>query len=220
MKTALVFGASGFIGSYLLDELLKNPNYDQVTVVVRKNLSITHPKLKVLLGDLATLPALKEQLRGDDVFIAIGTTRKQTPSEAEYYKIDHDYPVLAARFAKENGAKAVCVVTAVGADPRSPFFYVRTKGEAERDIIALNLDHTLIFRPSMLLGQRKEDRPIERGFIRLWMFINPMLVGPLETWKGIDGRDVAKAMVQAAQRPTDKVKVYQWKEMNALLHSL
>ena len=80
MKKAVLFGASGFIGSALLEELLQSPDYDQVTVVVRKKLETEHPKLKILIGDLQSLPSIKDQIQGDDVFIALGTTQKENPA--------------------------------------------------------------------------------------------------------------------------------------------
>ncbi|TDM67982.1 epimerase, partial [Lactobacillus crispatus] len=86
MTTALVFGATGFIGSHLVEDLLNNPDYTRVIAVVRKPLALSHPKLTVLIGDLATLPALGPQFVADEVFIALGTTRAHTPDEADYYK--------------------------------------------------------------------------------------------------------------------------------------
>lgn len=218
MKNAILFGASGFIGSSLLGELLKSSVYDQVTVVVRNKLKTEHRKLKTLIGDLQSLPSIKDQIQGEDVFIALGTTKKKIPQQDEYYKIDHDYPVLAAKIAKENGAKSVFLVTAVGANAQSNIFYIRTKGEVERDIRSLNFEHTHLFRPTMLLGHREENRPMEKIYIRFWSVINPVLVGPLSLYRGIDGKEVAKAMVCAAQRPSEGVKIYHWKEMRALTH--
>ena len=215
MKKAILFGASGFVGSCLLEELLNNPDYSEVTVVVRKGLQVDHPKLRTLIGDYAALPGLKESIVADEVFITLGTTKKKTPDEKLYYQIDHDYPVLAARIAKEKGAKAVFVVTAVGANAGSRIFYVRTKGETERDIIALDLEHTHIFRPSMIMGERKESRPLEKGLIRVFRMINPIFGSG--KYRGIEGKDIARAMNKAAGRQTVKVKVYQWKEMNELL---
>jgi uncharacterized protein YbjT (DUF2867 family) len=217
MKKALIFGATGFIGSYLLSDLLNNPEYEQVTIVVRKNPNIAHPRLNVLNGDFDSLVSLKENLVADDVFIALGTTKKKIPKQNEYYKIDHDYPVLAAKLAKENGAKSVFLVTSVGAKAQSKVFYIRTKGETERDIAALGFEHTHIFRPSMLLGNRLEHRPMEKTLIALWSFINPVFVGKLAPYKGIDGKDVAQAMVAAARNQTEKLKIYQWNEMHALV---
>jgi len=213
-KKAILFGASGFIGSYLLDELLNSTDYSQVTAVVRKELPIHHPKLKILIGDFQSLPGLKGDIEADDVFIALGTTKKKTPNQQEYYQIDHDYPVLAAKIALEKGAKAVFLVTAVGANANSSIFYIRTKGDTERDIIALNFQHTYIFRPSMLLGDRKENRPLERILLKIWPLMNFILVGNgLKKYRGIEGRDVAKAMVNAAKKQLEKIKVYHWQDM-------
>jgi uncharacterized protein YbjT (DUF2867 family) len=217
MKKAIVFGATGFIGSHLLRELLGNPDYERVIAVVRKPLALRHTKLTTLIGDLASLPALKPQLVADEIFIALGTTRKHTPDEAEYYKIDHDYPVLAADIAKANGARSVFLVTAVGANARSSGFYIRTKGEVERDIVALDFDRTAIFRPSMIMGQRDEDRPRERLFIAAWGVLNPLLVGPADRYRGLTGEEIARAMANAAQHQTGKLRIYHWKEMAALL---
>ena len=216
MKKAILFGASGFVGSCLLEELLNNSDYSDVTIVVRKDLYVSHPKLRTLIGDYAALPGLKELIDADEVFITLGTTKKKTPDEKVYYQIDHDYPVLAAKIAKEKGAKAVFLVSAVGANVGSGVFYVRTKGETERDIIALDLEHTHIFRPSMIMGDRKESRPMEKFLIRVFRMINPIFGSG--KYRGIEGRDIAKAMNNAATgRQTEKVKVYQWKEMNELL---
>ncbi|MDR3476740.1 MAG: NAD(P)H-binding protein [Gammaproteobacteria bacterium] len=217
MKKAILFGASGFIGSYLLTELLNNADYDQITVVVRKNLDINHPKLKMLIGDFYSLPSLKENIVADDVFITLGTTKKSTPNQDEYYQIDHDYPVLAAKIAKQNGAQSVFLLTSVGANSNSTFFYIKTKGETERDITALDFDHTAIFRPSMLMGDRKENRPLEKIIQKVWACINPILIGQLNIYKGIQGKEVAKAMNNAAKNPDEKVKIYSWEGMHNLL---
>ncbi|WP_439555182.1 oxidoreductase [Dyadobacter sp.] len=216
-KKAILFGASGFIGSYLLEGLLNDPDYAQVTVVVRKNLDKSNPKLKVLIGDYNTLPSLRNEIIADDVFIALGTTRKNTPDEKVYYQVDHDYPVLAARIAKENGAKSVFVVTAVGSNANSSVFYVRTKGETERDMIALDMEHTHIFRPSMIMGNRQERRPLEKSFIGLFSLINPLLIGPAKKYRGIQAKDIAKSMLAAAKKTSGKVQVYEWEEMVGLV---
>lgn len=217
MKKAIVFGATGFIGTHLVEELLKSPDYEQVTVVVRKNINLTHSKLKILKGDLNSLPSLKDQIKADEVFIALGTTKKHTPDRVDYYKIDHDYPVLAAMLAKEGGAKSVFLVSAVGANANSNVFYVKTKGETERDVIALNLDQTHIFRPSMIVGHRQEERAFEKFLIKVWNVIDPIFAGPLDIYRGSDGKDIAKTMVRAAQSTSGKIKIYHWKEMRALL---
>ena len=218
MKRAIVFGSSGFVGSHLLRELLNSSDYGQVTAVARKSLNITHPKLRTLIGDYNSLASVKSEIAADEVFIALGTTRANSPEKAEYYQVDHDYPILAARIAIEQGAKSVFLVTAVGANPNSKFFYVRTKGETERDIIALNFEHAHIFRPSMIIGKRKERRSLlEEALMKFWSALNPLLKWKGDKYKGITGEDIAKAMIKSAKNQTEKLKIYHWRELHDLL---
>jgi uncharacterized protein YbjT (DUF2867 family) len=220
MKSATVFGSSGYVGSQLLSELLNSPDYEQVTAVVRNSLNITHPKLKTVIGDYNSLAKLKSEIAADEVFVALGTTKANTPDEAEYYQVDHDYPVLAARIAKENGAKSVFLVSAVGANPKAKFFYVRTKGETERDVIALNFEHTHIFRPSMITGNRKEKRSLlEDALMKYWSALNPLFTWKGDKYKGITGEDIAKAMIKSANNQSEKLKIYHWKEMHDLVQT-
>src|ERR1700722_20876719 len=101
MKTAIIFGSSGFVGSYLLSDLLNSSDYGQVTAVVRKSLNVTHPKLKTVIADYNSLADVKSEIVADEVLITLGTTRANSPEKSDYYQVDHDYPVLAARLAKE-----------------------------------------------------------------------------------------------------------------------
>lgn len=217
MKKAIIYGASGLVGSYILEYLLNNPNYEQIITVVRKDLNIKHPKLKTLISDFHSLDNVVKGIQTDEIYIALGTTQKKTPDQKTYYQIDHDYPVLASKLAKENGAKAVFLVSAVGANPNSSVFYTKTKGEAEEDILNLNFDHTYIFRPSMILGNRKENRPLEKVLKTLFKIINPLFVASLSKYKGIEASDIAKAMVNSADGANERVKILHWKEMIALL---
>lgn len=217
-KTALLIGSTGFIGAQLLQQLLNDQDYKQVIVVVRKHLDLNHPKLKILIGNFDTIATLKPELVADEIFISIGTTKKHTPDQKMYYQIDHDYPVLAARIAKENGAKSVFLVSAVGANANSGVFYIKTKGETERDIIALGFEHTHLFRPSMIMGNRPENRPLEKTLIKVWSFINPLLIGGwLKPYRGIDAGDIATAMRLSAKKQSEPVKYYQWQEMHDLV---
>ena len=217
MKKAILFGASGFIGSYLLNNLLASDIYEEVTVVLRQKLALQHPKLKTIIADFNSLSDHKSEVIADDVFITIGTTKKKTPDTKIYYQIDHDYPVLAATLTKANGATSVFMVTAVGASVNSSIFYSRTKGDVERDVIAIDFNHTHIFRPSMIMGERPEKRALEKFFMKLSAGFNLLMFGNLNKYKGILAEDVAKAMFEAAQKPADKLKVYHWEEMQALL---
>ena len=218
MKKALLVGASGYVGRFLLDELLNSNKYEKVTIVVRRDLGISHPKLKTLLGDYSTFASLKDEIEVDDVFITLGSTRKKTPDLKKYYEIDHDYPVLISQIAKEKGAKSVLLLTAVGSNVNSSMFYVRTKGEVERDVIAQNFDYTHIFRPSMILGDRKEFRLMEKMFLGIWPLVDGLLgLMGASKYKGIKGELIAKAMTNAAQKETSKVAFYEYDQMMALV---
>jgi len=216
MKKALLFGATGFIGSQLLPMLFANADYDRVTIVVRRDPGLVHAKLVTLVGDLDSLPALADRIDVDDVFIALGTTRAKAPDEAAYHRIDHDYPVRAAAVAQARGATGVFLVSAVGANAGSSVFYLRTKGETERDVIALGFAHTHVFRPSQLLGQREENRPFERFIIAAWPAIDWLLVGGARRYRGITGADVACAMLRAANDGATGTHVHEWADMKAL----
>ncbi len=109
------------------------------------------------------------------------------------------------------------LVTVVGANPLSRIFYVKTKGETERDIIALDFVHTHIFRPSMITGNRQEKRSLEKIMIGIWSVINPFLMGKADRYKGITGEDIARAMKESATNQSEKLRIYHWKEMKELL---
>ncbi len=216
MKKALVFGATGFVGSQLLSMLLESADYDRVTIVVRRDPGLAYAKLVTLIGDLDSLAALADRIDVDDVFIALGTTKAKVPDEAAYYRVDHDYPVRAAALAQSCGATGVFLVSAVGANAGSSVFYIRTKGETEHDVIALGIPRTHIFRPSQLLGRREENRPLERFIIAAWPAIDWLLLGGARKYRGIAGADVARAMVRAAKDNVTGVRVHEWAGMKAL----
>jgi uncharacterized protein YbjT (DUF2867 family) len=213
MKKAILYGANGLVGSNILQELLRSSYYDEIIAVVRTKLLIKHPKLKVLVGDFESFVDLVGGIKVDEVYIALGTTRKKTPDDVTYYQIDHDYPVLAAKIARENGASSVFFVSSIGANAGSSFFYPKTKGQTEQDIILQNFEHTHIFRPSTILGNRVENRPADKILGRIWAFISPILSGKLTKYRAIPAKQIAAAMINAARNPASKMKIYHWREM-------
>ncbi len=216
MKKALLFGATGFIGSQLLRLLLDSADYDRVTIVVRRDPKLTHAKLVTLTGDLDSLAGLADRIEVDDVFIALGTTKAKEPDQTAYRRVDHDYPLQAATLAQARGATGVFLVSAVGANADSSVFYLRTKGETDRDIAALGIERTHIFQPSQLLGMRAEHRPLERLVIAVWPAIDWMLVGAARKYRGIAGADVAHALAEAAKQTASGTFVHRWSDMMAL----
>lgn len=207
MKKALLFGASGHTGSFLLRALLQDERYSEVIVVLRKELPIGHPKLKILSGDYYSLSELKKNLVADDVFITLGSADKA---------IDYNYPVLAAKLAKENGAMSLFIITAVGASVQSSILYTKLKGGIEQDIQALDYECTHFFRPSMIMGRTADFRPMEKIMMTIWKIISPLLLGSFKKYRGIEGRRIALAMHKAAFLPKEKINVYHWQEIKDL----
>lgn len=204
-KTALVLGATGLIGDLLTHLLTESARYDTVKVLVRNSLTWKHPRMQEVLFDFERPNGLLTQ--ADDVFCCLGTTMKKAGSKEAFRKVDYQYPMDIARRALENGAKQFAIVTSMGADPESSFFYNRVKGEVERDLTAMRFPALLIFRPSLLLGNRRNDNRLgERlaeGAMRL---LSPLIPAK---YKGIEAAKVATAMLTTAQQDLTGSHVYE-----------
>lgn len=198
MKTALVFGATGQTGELLTDLLLADVRYENILLFVRKPKGKVHPKLKEIHNPLTNITEIAPQITGGDVFCCLGTTIAKAGSQTAFKQVDYDLPVAIANAAAANGVKTMVTITAVGSDAQSRNFYLRTKGEAERDIAKAGIENTVFVRPSMLLGARKEFRLGEMMGKALVYLINPLMVGGLKHYKGIHSQTVAKAMIALA----------------------
>jgi uncharacterized protein YbjT (DUF2867 family) len=195
-RKAIITGASGLIGSQLLDILLAVETYDEVLILVRKKLNISHIKLTQLVIDFDQMESHAASIAGDAVFSCLGSTQKKTADRTVYYKIDHDYPLRLAKMAQANGVKQFHLVSSIGANPNSKTFYIKMKGETERDINALNMHSIFIYEPSMLTGRREEKRPGEMFFEGLFKIINPLLIGKWKKYRSVSGATVAKTMYE------------------------
>src|SRR4051812_46904264 len=116
-KKAIVTGATGLIGSQLVEILLAADTYDEVLILARRKLDVSHPKLTQLVIDFDHIESHSSSITGDAVFSCLGTTRNKTPDVSTYYKIDHDYPLRLAKMAKANGIKQFHLVSSIGANP-------------------------------------------------------------------------------------------------------
>jgi len=210
MKTALIVGATGLIGGHLTRKILNLPTYSKIKVLVRKPLDFQHPKLEQIIINFDNFDKLL--LVADDVFCCLGTTMKQAGSKEAFYKVDFTYPFEIAKAALQNGAKQFLIVTAMGAEAKSMFYYNRVKGEIEKTLTDLNFPTLLIFRPSLLLGERKDSRAGE-GFATIIMkafdFLTP------KKYKAIKGETVANAMLDLAQKGIIGKQIFESGEMQA-----
>jgi len=198
MKNALIAGAAGLVGGYLLRRLLAHPSYARVEILVRRELPIRDPKLTQHIVEFARLSDGAPGVAPDDVFCCLGTTIRKAGSEEAFRRVDYDYPLALARLAKAAGAGKFLMVSALGADPKSAVFYNRVKGEVEQAIAAIGLPAAYSFRPSLLTGPRAEHRPGEKIGIAVGKLIAPLLIGALRKYRPIHADTVAAAMVYAA----------------------
>ncbi|MDC0216232.1 NAD(P)H-binding protein [Candidatus Pelagibacter sp.] len=200
MKTAMVFGSSGLIGSHLLYKLIENSNYSKIKLFVRSVPEINNSKIEIIKTNFNNLENHKEDIKGDDCFFCIGTTKQNTPDKDEYKRIERNIPFEVAQIAKLNLVNSFLYVSSGFADPKNSGTYLRYKGEVEEELKKLNFPKLGIMRPSFLLGNRKESRIGEKIGIFFFKLLSPLFLGPLKKMKPIHSETVAKAMLCVAQK--------------------
>jgi uncharacterized protein YbjT (DUF2867 family) len=205
---AVLTGATGLIGSELLNILLDSPDYDQITVVARSSTGIVHPKIKEVIIDFDELDKHAEEITGHAVFCCLGTTRKKTPDMAIYRKIDHDYPVKLAELAALNSVDQYHLVSAIGANSKASNFYTRFKGETEDDVKQSGVNSIFIYQPSLIIGDRKEHRPMEKAFKIISSIIDPLLIGGLKKYRSISAKVIAQAIFNQSIKNNEGIFVY------------
>jgi uncharacterized protein YbjT (DUF2867 family) len=212
MKTrrAMLAGASGLVGGQCLEALLADADYDAVHALVRRPLERAHDKLTICTVDFARLPSAPAQV--DDAFCCLGTTMKLAGSHEDFERVDLDYVRNFAQLALTAGATQFLLVSAVGADTRSLVYYNRVKGRAEEAVLASSFRCVHIFRPSLLLGERREDRPGEAFAQTIAPSLAPLLVGPLARYRAVPAATVARHMVDAAKQDVSGVHFHYFTE--------
>jgi len=155
-QVANVIGASGLVGQQLVGQLLNHPDFKKVRIFVRRKCGITHPKLEEQLIDFDTPEIWKHLVKGDVLFSTLGTTIKTAKTKENQYRVDFTYQYDFAKVAADNGVSAYVLVSSMGASSKSSVFYSRIKGELEDAVSKLNFRKLIIFRPSILDGNRQE----------------------------------------------------------------
>ena len=205
MKKALIFGSSGLVGSNLVKIILQNEKYDHIKLFVRSETENKSKKLEIIKTDFNNLEKHKDSIVGDDCFFCIGTTRKNTPDKNEYIRTEYNIPVEIGKIAKSNSVNNFIYVSSLGANPNASGLYLKNKGQAEQELINLNFPRLAIIRPSILLGNRKENRIGEKIGIFVMKLLSPLFLGKLKKYKPIKVENVAKAMVNIAQNDYQKI---------------
>ncbi len=209
MKTALIIGSTGLIGSQLLNLLLDSNDYLKVITFVKRDTGIKHPKLTQHIIDFDKPETYKNLVVGDDFFCVIGTTIKKAGSKEAFRKVDFEYPRQFVSFALQNKVKQFLIISSLSADAKSGNFYLKTKGEIQDFLKDCSFESVAVLQPSLLLGNRTEFRLGEKVgafFMKTFSFL---FLGNLKKYKPIEGKTVAKALLKIAQTNNKGFKIYE-----------
>jgi uncharacterized protein YbjT (DUF2867 family) len=218
-RVALLAGASGLVGGYVLDALLDAPDFGRVYVITRRPLGREHPRIA---NRIVQFDKLEAQLKGVTCQVAIcclGTTLKRAGSEQAFRQVDFDYVLAFARAARVAQAQRFVVVSSAGANPQSKSFYLRVKGEMEQALERLQFPSLDILQPGPLLGWRHEPRPLELLASVLMPVLNPLLGGAKQAYRGIAARKVGAAALGAGRSGRRGVYRYTYAALQALAAS-
>ena len=205
MKTALIFGSSGLVGGHLLSLIIKNNNYNKIKLFTRSETIISNSQIEIIKIDFNNLENHRDSIIGDDCFFCIGTTRKNTPDKNEYINVEYNIPVEVAKIAKENSVNSFTYVSSLGANPNASGLYLKNKGQAEEALKELNFPKLSIMRPSILLGNRTENRIGEKIGIFIMKSFSPFFLGKMRKYKPIKVENVAKAMINVVENNYQKI---------------
>lgn len=214
-RSALIIGSTGLIGNLLLEELIQSEHYSAIRIFVRQPTGITEPKVEEVTVDFSSPEAFSQLIKGDDLFICLGTTIKKAGSVRGMEEIDRDLPIKIAGLASSNGVKRIAVVSSLGANPGSKNYYLRIKGEMEEGIKKIDFECLAIVRPSMLLGERREKRTGEAVGKIVMRTFSPLLIGKLRKYRAIHGKDVALAMIAILQKEPVR-RIYESNELQKI----
>ena len=194
-RTALVFGATGLVGGYLLEELVKLEVFQKIIVFTRRAPDIQNQKIEVVINNLENIDEISGMIKGHDLFCCIGTTIKKAGSKEAFKKVDLLLPSKLAEVAAGNRVNNFVVISSIGASTTTGNFYLQVKGKMEHEVQKYTFDHLIIVRPSLLLGDRKEFRFGEATGKIFMPVLNIFFRGRWRKFRPIHGRKVAKAMI-------------------------
>ena len=204
MTHILILGATGQIGSELLKLALADPRVERVTAPTRRPLA-PQPRLLNPIIDFDDLPETADWWRADIAFCALGTTLRQAGSRNAFYRVDHDAVCETARRLSAAGTPTLGLVSSLGADPASRIFYLRVKGETERDLVTLAFPSLVLIRPSLLIGgPRSEGRPLEAAGLFLGKWLSGLLP---RRYHAVRTQAVAEALYGACTDPAQGVHI-------------
>jgi uncharacterized protein YbjT (DUF2867 family) len=214
-KTAIVLGATGLTGFNLTKALIEDEDFDKIIVLSRRKTGLNSEKLHELIVDFDNPESYKDYVKGDVLFSCMGTTIKKAKKKSIQYKVDVTYQLEVAKAAEMNHVSDYVLVSAPGANKKSLIFYSRIKGILEDEIEKLSFSRKIIFRPSVLIGEREERRKNEEFADKFMKFAIKVLPF-LRKYRGISGKELAQAMINS-YKSDNKNRVYNLSEIFEIL---
>lgn len=205
---AVVLGATGLVGKELLKKLLEDSSYHSVISVSRATIGRNEPRLKeIIIQSLEEVESIGDGLKGDLYFCCLGTTLKAAGSKTKFKKVDYDGVMAFAKVAHINQCRAFLVVTAQGASTNSYFFYSQVKGKVEQDLMGMNFKRLIIFRPSLLIGDRQESRLLEGLGQACFKMMSSLVPKFYLRRLGTVAEDLASKMIEKSKEEGPKVEI-------------
>jgi len=205
---AIVLGGTGLIGGELIQQLMDENIYSEIHVIGRSATNHTCSKIFFHQVDMNEISKHADLFNADVVFCCLGTTIKTAGSKEAFRQVDYDMVVNSAK-ASENKVKHFLMVSSLGANAKTSNFYLKTKGETEEGVMSTNIPNVTIVRPSMLFGNRKEKRTGEKIGIVFMKITEPIMLGGLKKYRGIEASKVAKAMIKLSMDVNSGKRIYE-----------
>jgi uncharacterized protein YbjT (DUF2867 family) len=214
MKTALILGSSGLTGSFILEKLILDNDFDKIILLNRKESGLYNPKIEEIITDFKEEINFDSLPKIDSIFSCLGTTRKKTPDLNQYREIEIEIPYKIAKIALKKGLQSLHFISSVGASSKSSNFYLKIKGESEEKLTSLNIPHLHIYRPSLLIGPRKENRLTEKIFMYIMPIFNPFMIGNASKYKTMQIENLSKSMIKMDKTPTNNdVEIHEYESI-------
>lgn len=212
-RTANIIGASGLVGQQLLTQLLDHPRYIKVRSFVRRPSGIVHPKLEEIIIDFDQPDSWRMLVQGNALFSTLGTSIKTAGSQENQYRVDYTYQYEFAKAAAQNGVGAYLLVSSMGANARASLFYSRMKGELEKAVAKLSIQKVVIFRPSILEGDRQEKRAGEKTGLVITHFVTRFM---MKKYRPMPVDLLAEKMIKLSVDPEKGVRTIENNEIFSL----
>jgi len=207
-----MIGATGMIGTTLLNLFKDDSYHGKITILTRRKIEDIPESGRITqhIVSFDDLGQYSEIIKGETLISTLGTTAKKAGSADKFIQVDHRYPEHTATIALENGAKNIILLSSIGADANSSSLYLATKGRLEDRVMAAGFKSVNILRPSLLMGNRNELRPVEEVGKHLSRYVSCLIP---ERYRPIHARPLAAKILEISKNPVHGINIFEGKKL-------